>query len=153
MLGLRLRSAHVLILRLRSWMLQPAGDDAGGGGGGGGFGSWQLHPRATLRSLKLWIWRGSFGLFVFGVPATQLQTLNSIIFFVLFEKSKTPSERPSFTLCKYAQRNRVVTLLPSCTVFWNPDCTFSIVFKKGEGLFAHCAAGAGDRTPGRCSAA
>lgn len=30
----------------------------------------RLHPRTTLRSLKLWIWRGSFGLFVFGVPST-----------------------------------------------------------------------------------
>lgn len=56
----------------------------------------QLHPRTTLRSLKLWIKRGSFGLFVFGVPSTQLQT-QPIFFF----PAKTSSKAPSFTLCKY----------------------------------------------------
>lgn len=65
----------------------------------------RLHPRTTLRSLKLWIWRGSFGLFVFGVPSTPAtpdpkfsthQKKNN-------KKKQTPKQ-PSFTLCEYTSK-------------------------------------------------
>lgn len=96
--GVHPRSAHVLILRRlrdaaccspQETMLEEEGR------------SGRLHPRSTLRSLKLWIGRGSFGLFVFGVPWTPATPDPK------FSKSpKTPSKTPSFTLCKYTCEDR-----------------------------------------------